>query len=334
MNEVNKVSESIKSEIDNIPTVGNKLRDDFFGTTNIGKAIKKKEPIKTDVSNKHNNRRHTEQWDIKFSTGSLTFVNIINFMSEIGYDIILKFRKNEMVLYIIDPSNTHVSHITMAKTEFAEYEVVGLTKDGENNEKVVYLNISIVEDLMINEDHPIDVYIDTLKTMMYHIVNGKEIVSRRLNSMSDDLSHILLSYKEADQKLQALIADDNYQRVTVVYTALKNVMNSISKKAGKDKDTALLNIHLGLHDIDFRIEKELTRSSILLSGEDLMVYPMRPEVLEMKVEYFKIFGKLELGYPVKLYCCESMPLVFETKLGGGGIRVYFIVAPRVNIDDQ
>jgi hypothetical protein len=334
MNEIDKVSESIKSGIDSVPAAGNKLRDDFFGTTNIGKAVKKKEPIKTDIGNKHNNRRHTEQWDIKFSTGSLTFVNIINFMSETGDSIIIKFRKNEMIMYIIDPSNTHVSYISMAKTEFAEYEVVGLAKDGENSEKVVYLNISIVEDLMINEDHPVDVYIDTLKTMMYHIVNGKEVVSRRLNSMNDDLSQILLSYKEADQKLQSLIADDNYQRVTVVYTALKNVMNSISKKAGKDKDTALLNIHLGLHEIDFRIEKELARSSILLSGEDISVYPIRAEVLEMKVEYFKIFGKLELGYPVKLYCCESMPLVFETKLGGGGIRIYFIVAPRVNIDDQ
>jgi hypothetical protein len=234
-------------------------------------------------------------------------------------------------MYIIDPSSTHVSYISIAKTEFAEYEVVGITKDSE---KVVYMNISIVDDLMINEDHPIDVYIDTLNTMMYHIVNGKEVVSRRLNSMEDNLSLLLQSYPSADEKVRALITDDNYQRVTIVHNALKTVLNSIAKKGGKDKDATLLNMYLELHDIDFRIEGELKKASVLLSGEDILVYPIRPETLEMKVEYFKKFSKLELSFPVNLYCNNLMPLVFETKLGGGGIRLYFIVAPRVNIDQQ
>jgi hypothetical protein len=310
--------------------VENKLKESFFGTS-VGKAIKKKDPVKTEINTKGINRKHTEQWDIKFSTGSKTFTNITNFLSETGYDIILKFRKNEMIMYIIDPSSTHVSYISIAKTEFAEYEVVGITKDSE---KVVYMNISIVDDLMINEDHPIDVYIDTLNTMMYHIVNGKEVVSRRLNSMEDNLSLLLQSYPSADEKVRALITDDNYQRVTIVHNALKTVLNSIAKKGGKDKDATLLNMYLELHDIDFRIEGELKKASVLLSGEDILVYPIRPETLEMKVEYFKKFSKLELSFPVNLYCNNLMPLVFETKLGGGGIRLYFIVAPRVNIDQQ
>jgi hypothetical protein len=64
------------------------------------------------------------------------------------------------------------------------------------------------------------------------------------------------------------------------------------------------------------------------------VYPTRPEVLELKIEYFKKFSMLMLDHPVNLYCCQAYPLVFETKLGGGGIKVYFIVAPRVNIEEQ
>lgn len=307
--------------------VENKLKDSFFGTTNIGKAIKRKESPKTEINTKGINRKHTEQWDIKLSIGSKTFQNIVNFLSETGYDVVLKFRKNEMIMYIIDLSSTHVSFISIAKTEFAEYEVVGLTND---NEKVCFVDISIVEDLMVNEDYPIDVYIDTLDTMMYHIVNGKEVVSRRILSMDDNLSLVLQSYKSSDEKVQLLIGSSEYQKVVVVHNALKTVLNSIAKKGGKDKDVMLVNMNIGPREIDFRIQGELKRASVLLSGEDILVYPMKSEVLEMKIEYFKKFSKLELSYPVNLYCNREMPLIFETKLGGGGIRLYFIVAPRVS----
>jgi hypothetical protein len=236
MSEVNEVK---------TPVFENKLSNSFFGTS-VGKAIKRKEQPKTEISTRGINRRFTEQWDIKFSMGSKTFVNIIKFLSETGYDIILKFRKNEMIMYIIDPSSTHVSYITIAKTEFAEYEVVGLTND---NEKVVYMNISIVDELIINENNSVDVYIDTIDTQEYHIVNGKEIVSKRLNSMVDNLSLLLQSYKTAEQNLQALLEDSNYQKVVVVHNALKSVLNSISKKGGKDKEVLLINMYLGLHDI-------------------------------------------------------------------------------------
>jgi hypothetical protein len=57
MSEVNEVK---------TPVFENKLSNSFFGTS-VGKAIKRKEQPKTEISTRGINRRFTEQWDIKFS---------------------------------------------------------------------------------------------------------------------------------------------------------------------------------------------------------------------------------------------------------------------------
>lgn len=320
--------DEVKSEEVVTGSFENKLKESFFGTA-VGKTVRKKEAVRSEINTKGVNRRFNGLWDIKFTIGSETFENIVEFLGEIGYDVILKFRKNEMVIYIIDVSTTHVAYINIAKTDFAEYEVVGITED---NEKVVYIDISIVNDLMINKDYPIEIYIDTLSKRELYIVNGKEIVSKRLNSMDDNLSLTLQTYKRADEKIYSLIENNEYQKVVVVHNALKNLLNSIAKKGGKDKDVKFVNVILGLREIDFRIEDDQKNSSILLSGEDVLVYPISEDKIELNIEYFKKFNKLKLSYPVSLYCKGTMPLVFETKLGGGSIKLYFVVAPRVSTE--
>lgn len=312
-----------------------KLSEMFF-KGKLGTSSEKTESKSSSITTKRINRRFSDEYDIKFSIGAETFENVIGFLGEIGHDIIFRFKKKELILYIIDVSTTHVGYVIIPNTELTEYVVKDNNfgnednKNGENSknsdEVVVYVDCSIIKKLAINKEYPIDVYIDRLNKKRFYIVNGKERVSKLLQSMDDNLSNTLQSYKGSTDKINALLGESSYQKIVVVHTGLKWIFNSLAKK--ESNDVKLVNIFLRKHEIDFKIEEDTQDSSVLLTGEDVLVYPITEDEFEYNIEYFSKFNKLKLGHPVSIYCNSNMPLMFETKLGGGNIKLYFVIAPR------
>lgn len=311
-----------------------KLSETFF-KGKIGISSEKSESKSSSITTKRINRRFNDEFDIKFSIGSETFENIIGFLGEIGHDIIFRFKKKELILYIIDVSTTHVAYVSIPNTELTEYivkdkNIGNKASDEENSENsdeaVVYVDCSIIKKLAINKEYPIDIYIDRFNKKRFYVVNGKERVSKLLQSMDDNLSNTLQTYKGSTDKINALLGESSYQKIVVVHTGLKWIFNSLAKK--ESDDVKLVNIFLRKHEIDFRIEEDTQDASILLTGEDVLVYPITEDEFGYNIEYFSKFNKLKLGHPVSIYCNSNMPLMFETKLGGGNIKLYFVIAPR------
>lgn len=308
----------VENKTDNI----GKVSETFF-SSEIRETEKKLE--KTEMAIKGSNRRFEEKWDIKFTMGSETFENIINFLNEIGFDVIMRFSKKDVKIYIMDISTTHAAHVIFDRTEFAEYVVQGVD---ENSEKVVYIDTGIVGQLMINKDYPVDFYVDTEKEKRFYVVCGKEIVSKRLNSMNDELNATIQGYKNSYPKLKSLLDMKEFQKIVVNQGALKNVLASLSKKSGGNKACTLVDVVLKKNEIDFKISDETKYSSILMSGEDALVYPLREDEVMLNLEYCKKFSKLKLSYQSNLYISSVLPFIFETKLGAGKVNIYFVVAPR------
>lgn len=307
-----------------------KLSETFF-KSGIGAISGKNELKSSSITTKRFNRRFFDEYDIKFSIGSETFENIIEFFGEIGYDIIFRFKKKELILYIIDVATTHVAYVSIPHTELTEYVVKdSSSKNGmieeNSDEVVVYVDCSIIKKLTVNKEYSIDIYIDRFNKKRFYIVNGKERVSKLLQSMDDSLSNTLQSYKGSTDKITALLGEGSYQKVVVVDRGLKWVLNSLAKK--ETDEIKLVNMVIKKHEIDFRIEENVEDSSVLLSGEDVLVYPITEDEIECNIEYFCKFNKLKLSHPVSIYCNSNMPLMFETKLGGGNIKLYFVIAPR------
>lgn len=299
-----------------------KLSEGFFEArldTKLGK-----EAEKTEFTTKGVNRKLDKKYDIKFTAGSELFSNILEFIHEIGYDVIMRFGLRRMHMYMVDVSNTHLVHVMFDKTEFAEYVVEGID---ENSEKVIYLDTSLINDFEVNKDYPIDFYVDTKDEMKAYIANGKEIAWRRLNSMAATMNNTLQGYKESEIKLKSLLELEKYQKIVVNQGALKSVLRSVSKKTGR-KDVNFLVIKLRKNEIGFEMESKDRGSSIVLSGEDVLVYPQKEDSLNINIDYFKKFNKLKLTYQCIMYINSDLPLVYETKLGAGRIGVYLIIAPR------
>lgn len=303
--------------------MSSKLSETFFKSD---AGIKSGEPKSSSITTKRINRRFNDEFDIKISIGAETFENIIEFLGEIGNDIIFRFKSKELILYILDVSTTHVAYVSISNTELTEYIIKDSTSGENSDEVVVYVDCSIIKKLTVNKEYPIDIYIDRINKKRFYIVNGKERVSKLLQSMDDNLSNTLQSYKGSTDKITALLGESSYQKVVVVQNGLKWVLNSLSKKASDE--VKLVKMVLKKHEIDFRIEEDVQDASVLLSGEDVLVYPMTDDELECSIEYFSKFNKLKLTHPISLYCNSNMPLMFETKLGGGNIKLYFVIAPR------
>lgn len=338
-----------------------KLLETFF-KSGIGDISGKSQLKSSSITTKRINRRFFDEFDIKFSIGAETFANIIGFLGEIGYDVIFRFKPKELILYIMDVATTHIAYVSIPNTEVTEYIIKeydtrnsdieeneedegsemgnGKYENGEideNNKKierlqrkpnevVVYVDCSIINDLAINKEYPIDIYIDRFNKKRFYIVNGKGRVSKLLQFMNDNINNTLQSYKGSTEKITDLLKESSYQKIVVVQSGLKWIFNSLSKK--ESDNVKLVNVVLKKHEIDFRIERDVQDSSDLLSGEDVLVYPITEDEFECSIEYFSKFNKLKLGHPVNMYCNSNLPLLLETKLGGGDIKLYFVIAPR------
>lgn len=335
-------------------------RDSFYD----GESKKIEESLnKPEMSVKGVNRKFTKKWDIKFTIGSVLFKNIMEFLNEMSYDILFRFRKKEMKIYIRDPSDTHMTHVMFSNLEFAEYVVRDITdidsdignyinsdihgdidskkddkekqrkddneKSNEIIEKVFYVDMSIINDIIVSEDYPIDFYI-SLDEKKCYLVCGKEMVYSRLMSMSDKSNRTLFEYKLSEVKLDKMIKNDMYQKIVITHSAFKAMMNSLSLKTNKEKNVSIMAIKFNINEIDFLIEQDLKGSSYLISGNDVIVYPLRSDKILVNTMFLKKFNKLKFTYQVTIYFSSSgLPLMLETRLGAGKIFIYFGIALRV-----
>lgn len=304
-----------------------------------GKGEKDKKPEKSDSKpmgdagsfiSKGSNRILDEPWNIHFTVGGQLFANMIEFMNQIDYNAAFQFKKNEMNMMIVDGGNTHLSSIRFEKTEFSDYTIKDL-KD-ENDEKFIYIDISIItNELTIDDSHPIDMYVDTLVKNRFYAVCGKEIAWKQLNSISisDEINAISKKYNSLKDTVKRMIEIPDYQRIVVAQVALSNLIKSLSKKRSKKKDE-VVGCHLSLFKdrLTFLIKDEVKGNDIELSGEDILVYPTSIDSSGFNIDYFIKFGKLKTSYTTTMYLHEGLPIIFESRLGGGKIVLYYLIAPR------
>ena len=341
INQEVKQSQDVKQtqDVKQSQEIKDKPSEMFFVDKTVPKeSSKEKSKASSDTTNfigKGANRHLDKSWNIKFTVGSELFKNIIEFIETVGYDTLMIFRKKEVSMLIIDKMQTHAISIKINRIEFIDYIVKDLKDD--DDEKVVYIDTSIITDeLSINEKYPIDVYIDTLELNRFYIVNAKEIVGRQLEALNttDAMESIVNKNKSMQNSIINMILGENYQKVIVNQIPFANLIKSMTKKTSKDKDSlTIATLCLRKHELDFVIEKDIQSTSVVLSGEDILVYPIREDEVRFNLEFFNKFGKLKLTYAVILYISGGMPLVLETKLGGGKVVIHYLIAPRVDEDN-
>lgn len=294
----------------------------------------------TEFIGKGSNRRLNENWDIHFILSAPAFINLITFISDIGYDAMFIFKKRELIIVDIDSANTHAATIKIEKTEFTDYVVKGLEKD--DDEKVVYIDTSIIiDELSVNENYPVDFYVDTLEKNRFYVVNGKEIVRRQLSVTSEGTESIIGRYKSFLDMMNRLITRKEYQKIIANQNPVMGLIKSLNKKKSQKKnESVIVDLSLSKIELDFQIQDEngIKGSSIVLSGEDILVYPMESDLLKFNLEYFNKLGKLKMTFNVAMYICgnkagNSLPLVVETRFGGGRIIMNYLIAPRVETND-
>ena len=127
------------------------------------------------------------------------------------------------------------------------------------------------------------------------------------------------------------LVNKDYQKIVINSTPFTSLLKSLSKKAdkGKDKNT-YCELELTKHKLDFKILGDVCGSSLELSGEDLLVYPINEENVEFDLKLLNKFGLLKQTFTTNLYSHgDKLPFIFESRLGGGKILVYYLIAPRV-----
>lgn len=302
-----------------------KLGDMFF-TGNI-KVNKGEEPVRTEFQEKGVNSKFEQPWNIKFTLGSEAFINLTEFLSGIGYDVVFKFTKKELQIYILDTAKTHSALIVSKNIEFAEYVVKDL-KDDE--ERIIFLDIEVIDELSINKELPIDFYVDTLINKTFYIVNGKEQIEKRLNDIRDESSGTLNASKTSHVTIKRWMSDERYQKIVITQGAMKNLMISLAKKYPKVKDNIkVCNVILRKNEMEVSLESDLKKNRIFINGQDLMVYPVREDTVGINLEYLVKFNKLKLNFQCNMYLSSIMPIIFECKYGGGNMVIYYTIAPYV-----
>lgn len=313
--------------------------DPFMEKVNRSNEFGKKED---EVIGKGNNRKLDEKWNIKVTVGADFFDEIFRFLRELGYDTIFRFNKEGMKIYILDASTSHASYVLVDKTEMAEYKNLdGLGLDGKElkeldgkEELVIYVDMDVIEDMLLNNRYPVDMYFDTIEKKRMYIVNGKEIVRRRLNSL-DNKDNTNSTYEMYLDKIFGWIKNENTFKVGVGYNGFKGVIGSLEKKKGKQKETKMVDIKFGKDDIDFIVgggEDEVKSSSIMMYGEDILVRGLRDVQVRLNLEYVVKLGKLKFNNNISFYINENLPLVVESKFGTGKIIVYYVIAPKKEQD--
>lgn len=307
-----------------------KLGDMFFtGEMKANKTDNKE----TEFHEKGANIKFNQPYDIKFTIGSENFQNLMEFLGTVGYDVAFRFGKKELQICILDSAKTHSIVIVSKSVEFAEYIVPKDMKDDE--ERIVYVDIEEeIDEMSINKELPVEVYIDTLINKTIYIVNGKEQFERRTLNNGDESSGTLGFSKVGYATIKRMMNNENQQKVVVTQGAMKNLMASLSKKYPKVKEKIkICNVILKKNELEISLESDLKKNRMFLNGQDLMVYPLREDTVGIDFGYLVKFNKLKLNSQVNLYLCGQLPIVFECKFGGGNMTVYFMIAPYAPSSD-
>lgn len=301
--------------------------DPFMERVNKSNEFSKKGNEANEVVGKGNNRKLNEKWNIKFTIEADFFDWIFRFLREIGYRTIFRFNKDGIKIFLLDESTSHAAYVLINKIGVAEYVVNGID---EENEIVVYVDMDIVEEMLINNRYPVDIYFDTSEKSTMYIVNGKNIEKRRLNSL-DNKDNTNSNYEMYLNKIVEWTKNENTFKVVVGYNGFKGVIGSLDKKKGKQKETKIVDIKFGKDNIDFIVggaEDEVKSSSIMMYGEDIFVRGIRDVQKSFNLEYIVKLGKLKFDNNISFYVNENLPLVFESKFGLGKILIYYFIAPK------
>ncbi len=290
----------------------------------------------TEFIGKSSNRKLDSSigYNIHFTLGCSTFTNIINFISEVDYNVAFCFRKREVQIISIDPGDAHGVIVRLDKIEFSDYGIKDI--ENENDERWILIDTSVItDDMSFNEEKPIDFYVDTINKNRFYVINGKEQVEKQLNSIktSDAEDALLKKHKSFYSVIQRLTNDERYQKIVVNYSPFTSVLRSLSKKTDKQKDASTLStLHLTKYDLDFRIENETKSSSIMLSSDDIMVYPLQNDTFKFNLKFLNKLGKLKLNNVVDTYISGTLPIIFSSRIGGGGAQMWYLLAPRIDSD--
>ena len=66
----------------------------------------------------------------------------------------------------------------------------------------------------------------------------------------------------------------------------------------------------------------------MLSGDDVMVYPLHDDVVYFDLKFFNKIKGLKFTSSVETYVASGLPIIVSSRLGGGFTKVWFLVAPR------
>lgn len=340
-------SKHLETPKQNEPTLG-ELSPFFAGISKFDDdTSSKKGKPKVDTSDemigKSSNRVLNEKWNIKLQFGADFINELFIFLKEMNYKTIFGLSKKGIKIYTKDADGTHMSYIIVDRTEMSEYINTNTnpsptsttqTPEDETKEEIICVDMEVLEELNINNKYPLDLYFDTIVKNTMYIINAKEVISRRLNSL-DNNDPILSAYAPLFERLNTVwLKKENNFKVSVSYPAFKNILISLDKKKSK-KDKELkqyVDIKYGKTEIDFIIKNEIKSSSVQLYGDDVPVKPPREVEMTFRVDNFTKFNKLKLTQNINLYVCENTPLIIETRSGAGKIIEYFIIAPRTESD--
>ncbi len=306
--------------------------EQFFSNENIGteKRVPDKKETKEENSfiSKGSNKVLNKPYNIHFTIGGKMFANMLQFINLIDYKSIFQFKQKEVNIMAVDAGNTHMSLIKFEKTEFADYLIKDL--EGEDSEKLIYIDLSITEDLPVDDNHPIDFYVDTIVMNRFYMISGKVIVYKQLGVLNTSESEsVIVGKAKFLTETIAKIHKTNFQRISISQIALSNLMKSLSKQKSKKKDeTVNCKMELKKNNILFTIQNESSGIDIELSGDDIMVYPTDEDMSIFDIEYFNKFGILKSSYTTTMYTKSPLPIIFESRLGGGKIIVYYLLATR------
>lgn len=302
-----------------------------------------KDNQKTDeMIGKSSNRALTEKWNIKIQIGADFFTEIFNFIKEMGFNTVIGLTSKRVRLYKLSADTTHLTYITIDKTEMSEYiNVDNMTnslttenKDEVEIEHIVYVEFDMLDELEFDSKYPVDIYFDTKEMNTMYIVNDKTIESRRLNVTSTKNDPSLNSYKMYYDKILEFIKHENMVDLTVSHVSFNKVLGRLEKKKSKKdkKSSGILKIKFGISEIDFLMSNEIKSSSIQMYGDDIAIRAEKETNVVLQVDFLVKFKKLKLMNNVKIHVNENLPFILETKFGAGNIKLFYLISPRVETE--
>lgn len=298
---------------------------------------KKEKTIDADeMVGKTTNRTLDEKWNIKIQFGAGFFKNLFGFTKGMGYNTLFGLRKKDFSIYKVDSTKTHMAYIRISRTEVSEYintddiDTVLSTDQTDNQEEIIiYVEMDVLEEMELDDKHPIDLYFDTKEMKSMYIIHGKAKESRRLNSLSND-DPTTSSYPTSYEKLTRYIKDENAYPVHIQKEASNRILTYLSKKKSKkdEKSDNIITIKFSPTEIDFVKETDTSTSSIQLYGDDISLKPIRNSKILLALDYILKFKALQLENPVIYHVNEGNLFILETKFGAGQIKLYYMIAPR------